>query len=301
MLEFLLSLPLDSLTVVTTPDRRQGRGLELQPNPVRKKCIKEEIFHIAPETLRDPQLEEKIASLKPDLFVVSSYGKLIPTSWLKIPGAASLNVHPSLLPKYRGAAPIPWQILNGEKETGVSIAEVTQDLDAGDIFCQIKIPLEEQETTESLTKKLSELSKTALKDALDKVKSGKIQGVPQNHAEFTYARKLAKEDGWLNFKEPTSTIARKIRAFHPWPGTFINYKGKTLRIVEAKVASSSKLVNARPGTLLEICLNDALQIQTGEGSLLVSKVQLSGRRLVSGREFANGERLRPSFIFENKS
>lgn len=298
-LEFLLSLSLDSLTVITTPDRPQGRGLELQPNPVRKKCMEEHLNHFAPETLREAQSEEKIGSLKPDLFVVSSYGKMIPTSWLKIPAAIALNVHPSLLPKYRGAAPIPWQILNGEKETGVSIAEVTKDLDAGDLFSQIRIPLEESETTESLTKKLSELSKTALKDALDKIKSGAIRGVPQNHKEFTYARKLTKEDGLLHWSEPASILARKIRAFHPWPGTFIHYNGKILRIFEAKAAPSAPTSKASPGTLREICPTGELQIQTGEGSLLVSKVQLAGRRLLSAKEFANGERLGPGFVFED--
>ena len=299
-LELLLSLSLESLTVITTPDRPQGRGLRLQPNPVKERCEEEKVFVLTPDSLRDVDLEKKVASIQPDLFVVSSYGKLIPASWLKIPKKLSLNLHPSLLPKYRGAAPIPWQILNGEKETGVSIAEVTKELDAGDIFHQIYIPLKEDETTESLTKKLSELSKRALRDTLTDIEKDALHRVPQDSSQTSYARKLTKEDGFLHFMESAMELSRKVRAFCPWPGTFVKYNEQMLRIVEV-IEDPLSCSEAKPGTLLEIHSNGSLRIQTGKGSLLISKVQVSGRRLISGRDFANGERLKVGFIFESLS
>lgn len=283
--------------IITAPDRPKGRGLRLLPNPVKERSTKKGIIVLTPDSLRDPELEKKIASFQPDLFVISSYGKLIPASWLKIPKKASLNLHPSLLPKYRGAAPIPWQILNGEKETGVSIAEVTKELDAGDLFHQIQIPLDDRETTESLTRKLSELSKKALAETLMEIEKGTLCRRPQDSTKASYARKLTKEDGHLRFSETALELARKVRAFHPWPGAFIPYKGNLLRIMEA----THDLIfcsEAKPGTLLELSPNGSLRIQTGKGSLLISKVQLSGRRPVLGRDFANGERLKAGFVFE---
>lgn len=252
----------------------------------------------APALLRDVELEEKITSLHPDLFVVISYGKMIPSSWLRIPRRAALNVHPSLLPKYRGAAPIAWQILEGEKETGVTIAEVTKELDAGDIFCQLRIPLGEKETTRSLTHSLSLLAAKALEQVFKAVEQKTLIRTPQGSNETNYARKLFKEDGWLDLNEPAELLGRKVRAFDPWPGTFIGYRKKPLRIVAAD-CDSVACAEAKPAALLEINAGGYLRIQTGKGSLKIFKVQLPGRQVVSGKEFANGQRLKPGFLFEN--
>lgn len=284
--------------MVTTPDRPKGRGLHPQPNPVRKRCEEAGVLTLTPSSLRSPELEKEIARLQPDIFVVASFGKLIPDSWLRIPRKAAFNIHPSLLPKYRGAAPITWQILAGEKETGVSIAEVTKDLDAGDVFHQIRVPLGTKETTASLTVKLAQLSAKVLGEVLSKLERGELQRHPQNHAESSYARKLTKEDGYLILTSPAFQLERQIRAFHPWPGAFINFQGRPLRIVEASLDSIA-CAEAEPGTLLEINSVGYLRIQTGKGSLKVSKVQLPGKRVVSGKDFANGERLKPLFVFES--
>lgn len=297
-LDFCRSPAHELLTVVTTPDRPKGRGLHLQPNPVKKHSEQLGIPVHAPSTLKDAETQKKIASLKPDFFVVASYGKLIPSSWLTIPQVAAWNVHPSLLPKYRGAAPLPWQIINDEKETGVTLALVTKELDAGDIVHQVRVPLESQDTTESLTRRLAELSPKALEEAFSKLQEGRLVLTPQKESDSNYARKLTKEDGCLNLEEEAPILERKIRAFHPWPGTFIGYGKEPLRIVEAAVDSIAG-VEAGAGTLLGANGKGCLRIQTGKGSLKVLKVQLPGRRIVSGAEFANGQRLQPGFRFES--
>ena len=297
VLEFLLNSPdLFLLAVVTTPDRPKGRGLRLQANPVKRRCDEKRVRGSAPESLRAPESDKEIRALKPDVFVVASYGKLIPGSWLEIPSKVSFNVHPSLLPKYRGAAPIPWQILNGEKEIGVSIAEVTKELDAGDIFEQIRIPLEEKDTTESLTQKLAEWGCKALAGAFSKLKEGRLERTPQDSSRSSYARKLTKEDGNLNLSDSAQGLEWKIRAFHPWPGAFLQYRGRPLRVLEAS-CDSSTTKEAGVGVLLGVTPAGDLRIQMGKGSLTVSTVQLPGKRVISGKEFVNGERLKPGFVF----
>lgn len=284
--------------VITAPDKPKGRGLHLEPNPVRAKCLKEGLLTFAPSSLRDLEWVKKITALEPDLFVVASYGKLVPPSWLSLPRKAALNIHPSLLPKYRGAAPITWQILDGQKETGVSIAEVTPELDAGDIFCQLRVPLDEKETSATLSHRLSELAAKALEKVLKDLEAGRLHRTQQKSEESSYARKLMKEDGDLKFTEPAEILARKIRAFDPWPGTFISFQDKSLRIIKGE-CDSIGCSEAKAGTLLEINPDGYLRIQAGKGSLVIFKVQLPGRQAISGRDFANGQRLKPGFVFES--
>ena len=301
-LEFCVASKHKLVAVITTPDQPKGRGLRTQPNPVKERCAKLSLLTFAPRSLRDTDVKEKISTLKPDVFIVASYGKLIPESWLGIPSQAALNIHPSLLPKYRGAAPIPWQILNGEKETGVSVAMVTKDLDAGDIVHQIRIPLEEDETTVSLTERLAQLAREALEAVILKLEKGRLDRIPQREAESSYARKLSKTDGYLDINESAIDLERKIRAFHPWPGAFVGFSAGgwpkvPLRILEVKVDSIA-CAEAKAGTLLEVNSKGFLRLQTGKGSLQIFKVQMPGRRAISGNEFANGQRLKTGTLFE---
>ena len=291
-LEFCLEPPRQLVAVVTTPDQPKGRGLHLQPNPVKAYAERLGILTLAPSSLKDSELQKKIESLKPDFFIVASYGKMIPSTYLKIPKVAPWNVHPSLLPNWRGAAPIPWQILEGEREAGVTIALVTPELDAGDVVHQIKFPFQGGETTESLTKDLAQLSKKALEESFKQWREGKLQSLPQDHSESNYARKLTKEDAYLDLKESAEQLERKIRAFHPWPGAFLGYQDNLLRLVEAGLDTrSAPSLKSEPGVLLEINPQGHLVVQTGQGCLKILKVQLPGRRVVSGYEFANGRRL----------
>lgn len=284
--------------MVTIPDRPRGRGLRIRPNPVKEKCEKLGILTLAPASLKEVEDREKVRSLQPDVFVVASYGKLIPGAWLSLPRKAALNIHPSLLPKYRGAAPISWQIIDGEQMTGVTLAIVTKDLDAGDIVAQIRIPLEPHETTASLTQHLARLAQKALGGVFENLEKGRLERTPQEKSKASYARKLTKVDGHLDLGESAIVLERKVRAFYPWPGAFIALKKIPLRILEVKVDSVS-CAEAKPGTLLEISARGFLRVQTGKGSLEIFKIQLPGRRPVSGNEFANGQRLKAGAIFEN--
>ena len=286
------------MAVVTTPDRPKGRGLHVEPNPVKDRADRTGVLAVAPAKLRDPELERRIDALRPDVLVVASYGKLIPGSWLKIPRKSGLNIHPSLLPKYRGAAPIPWQILEGERETGVTIAEVTEALDAGDILYQLRVKLEAGDTTGSLTSRLSLLSTEALAKVLSEIENGRVNRLPQKEEESSYARKLSKEDGQINLSEPAEVLERKVRAFDPWPGTFISFQGKPLRIVQAGFDPREES-RVKPGTLLEVGNEDLLRVKTGKGSLKIMRVQLPGRQIISGKDFANGQRLKTGFVFES--
>lgn len=295
--EALLNSTDEISAVVTTPDRPQGRGLRIQSNPVKELAEKKGVRIFAPETLKTGDAEGVIQKLSPDVFVVASYGKLIPERWLQIPSKASLNVHPSLLPKYRGAAPLTWQILNGDQEVGISIAEVTKDLDAGDIFEQIKIPRPQNATTESLQKELSALGAKALLTCLDKLRQNRLSRKPQDHSQSSYARKLTKEDGHLNLSEDAQHLEWKVKALYPWPGAFIGYKDQPLKIIEATSSSDAK--NAEIGEWIGADSSGALRIQTGCGILQLLKVQLPGRKVISAKEFANGERLKSGFVFSS--
>lgn len=298
MLELLQSKVGGLTAVVTTPDKPRGRGLRVQPNPVAALCQRSGLAVYAPPKLKDSDVESKVRNLGPEIFVVASYGKLIPDSWLRIPAKAALNLHPSLLPRYRGAAPIAWQILNGEAEAGVSVAELTKDLDAGDIFHQVRVPLTGRETSASLTERLAHLAAEALEEVLRMLLAGNLRRAVQDPAGASYARKLVKEDGYLNLLESSQALERQIRAFHPWPGAFVGFKGKPLKIVEA-VCESGGVSQGGQGALLEIDAAGALKIQTGQGFLRITKVQLPGRRVILAREFANGARLKPGIEFTN--
>ncbi len=281
--------------VIPTPDQKKGRGLKLAANPIRQFCEENHLLVEAPDKLKDPALIERVKKLKPELFVVSSYGKIIPETWLSIPSRASLNVHPSLLPKYRGAAPINWPILNGDKETGISIAEVTRDLDAGDIFHQICVPLDDSIDAAELRQRLAEISSRALHQALEAAEKNKLQRIPQDSKLATYARKLKKQDGAIDWSRAARDIANQVRGLQPWPTAYTHAEKSMLQILKVSVEDTSS-VSGRPGELLGVD-RDVLRLQTGKGILRVERVLPAGKKGMSGAEFARGKRLSPGFLF----
>lgn len=284
------------LSIITTPDQKKGRGLKLIPNAVRRFCLEDHLPVEAPERLKDEILLAKIKNLKPELFVVSSYGKLIPDAWLEIPSRARLNVHPSLLPNWRGAAPIHWPILNGERETGVSIAEITPELDAGDIFHQLRVPLDDKMDADELRNQLAELSSRALRQVLEAVEKGKLTRTPQDPKLATYARKLKKEDGIIDWSRPAYAIVNQVRGLKPWPTAYTHFDDSMLQILKAS-AEERMTANGKPGELLEVT-KSAVRIQTGKGVLKAEIVLPAGKKNMSGADFARGKRLSPGFIFK---
>ena len=285
------------LLVITTPDKPKGRGLKLTPTPVRQYCREKGIPVEAPQTLKDPLGLAKVEQLQPDLFVVSSYGKMIPASWLKVPAKLALNVHPSLLPRYRGAAPINWPILNGDQETGITIAEVTSQLDSGDIFYQERIPLDLSIDAETLSHQLAQRSYPALQAVFKKIAEGSLSRTPQEDAAASYARKLTKEDAKLSLEKPAAILDRFIRGLKPWPGSFIFFNQTPLHILKAQPLAAP--LTQKPGTLLEIGNDGSISLATGEGILKVFRVQPAGKKEMAAADFVRGRHLTPGFVFES--
>lgn len=281
--------------IVTTPPQKKGRGLVETPTPVQTWAEQNNIPFIAPENLKSPELLEKLKSLSPELLIVASYGKIIPASWLAAASKYALNVHPSLLPKYRGAAPINWPILLGDKETGVCIAELIPQLDAGDIFYQTRVPLPANVDSKQMADTLGEISAKALKTVLEKVPSG-LERAAQDHAKRNYARKLSKEDGRIDWNWSAEQIVNQIRGLLPWPVASISFQSEPLQILKASLVSEEG--QGQPGKILKV-EPQKIQVQTGKGVLALETVKPAGKKEMPAGDFARGRRLEPGFVFES--
>lgn len=284
--------------VITTPPQKKGRGLKEIPSPVHQTALNLALPCLAPESLKAVELLEEIKALAPDLFVVSSYGKMIPTSWLKVPSLYPLNVHPSLLPKYRGAAPINWPILNGDAETGMTITEVTPKLDAGDIFYQKKIPLTGVENSESLEKVLGELSGPALLTVFQQIETGTLQRTVQYEADTCYARKLLKEDGAMDWNRSAKDLSNQVRGLLPWPSAYFSFQQETVQVLKASAAGYEG-ASFDPGQVVSVDHKESrFAIQTGCNVLWLERLKPSGKKEMSGAEFARGRRLEPGIFLK---
>ena len=281
--------------VVTTPAKKKGRGLRLEPSKVFTYCKTKELPVADFASLKDPSVAETLLGLRPDVFVVASYGKLIPASLLSIP-KYRLNVHPSLLPKYRGAAPLNWPILNGDAETGVSILDIAEKLDAGDVYHQEKITIGPRMNAEQLTAQLAALSYGVLKKVLVEVKEGRLHGTPQNHDQMTYARQLEKKDGELSFSMTVEEIDRKVRGLMPWPGCYFFYNGERVGLIDAMPVMPE--TDKAPGTILEISKDGSVNVATGKGVLKLLSVKPEGKKAMSAADFAHGRHLEPGTILQ---
>ncbi|MBU3759161.1 MAG: methionyl-tRNA formyltransferase [Candidatus Omnitrophica bacterium] len=283
---------------VTTPPQKQGRGLTLVPTPVQQFAASRRIPFAAPEDLKNDALPDQLRSLDPGLFVVASYGKFIPGRYLSIPSFAALNVHPSLLPLYRGSSPIQAPLLNGDRETGLSIIELARRLDAGDIFLQVRIPLDGTETQPILRQKLADLSHRELLGLLNSLPDRPLQRTPQDEARSTYAPKLSKEDGHLSlFLHSAEEIERRVRALQPWPGTFIHLFGERVAVLEARSEHlEGESAAVLPGAISRIESNGAFSVGTREGILKVFQLQPAGKKAMRADAYLNGRRLKAGAI-----
>lgn len=289
VLEFLYQNE-ELIGVVTQPDKPKGRGLSLSPSPVKVWALGRRLKVFEPQKLKDSLFLSTLKELSPDLIVVFAYGKILPKEVLDIPKEGCWNIHLSLLPKYRGASPVQWALLEGEKETGVTIMLMDEGMDTGPILLQKCLPIEEEDNAQTLLQKLSELSVSALKEALDLWKEGKLKPEPQSNEGVSYAPLIKKENGFFTFEEPAELIVRKLKAFYPWPGVFTKYKGKLLKLYSAKVLPFEG--EAKPGEVLKID-KEGILVATSKGALFLKEVQLEGKKRVSAYEFALGQRLKP--------
>lgn len=281
--------------VVTQPDRPKGRGKAVQFSPVKSYAVSQNIPVLQPKRIREKEAVEELKKYGADVFVVAAFGQILSEEILQIPRFGCLNIHASLLPKYRGAAPIPWAILNGEKETGVTIMKMDAGLDTGDILFTGKIPVEETDTADSLHDKLAQLGGTLIVDSLKKIEKGEFKAVRQNEEEATYVGKLDKSFGLISWDENAESIGRKVRALYSWPSAFTFLNGKRLKIWEAKDVKNENACGGKAGMITKVC-KDSFYVCTGEGELQVTGVQLEGKRKMTVKEFLLGYPLQTGLI-----
>jgi methionyl-tRNA formyltransferase len=293
-LQDLLRGPDKVVGVVTQPDREKGRGRKVVISPVKEVALRHGLTPLQPEKAKAEAFHEAMKSLQPDLIVVVAYGQILPRSVLDIPKFGAVNVHASLLPKYRGAAPIAWAILNGEKITGVTTMVMDEGMDTGDILLQAETPIGSGETCETLHDRLASLGAQLLSETLEKKKSGSVRPIPQDHSKATYAPPLKKEDGHIDWKREAEEIDRQVRAFNPWPGAFTKLGGLLLKVYKGEVRE--KTPSEKAGTVVWVG-SDFIEVETGKGSYLLKEIQLEGRRRMAIREFLSGHSIPVGTVF----
>ena len=271
--------------IVTQPDKPVGREQRIEAPPIKAAIGANNLPVLQPKRIKNAV--EEIRALNPDLIVVMAYGQILPRDVLEIPRIACLNLHASLLPRHRGAAPIQAAIAAGDRETGISVMYMDEGLDTGDVLLQKPIEIGSNETGGSLHDRLAQIAPAALSDALPQLASGSAPRIPQDSSIATYAPKLEREDGRIDWNESAVAIERKIRAFNPWPGAFTlitdrSGKGRKLKVFSASVVP----LNERPGKLYLV--NDDVEITTGKDGLRLGEVQLEGKRRMSAKEFIRG-------------
>lgn len=278
------------VAVITAPDKPIGRKQGLIPSPVKKFALENKIPVLQPENIKEPLRIEKIKELKPDLIILTAYGQIIPKEVLDMPKYGALNIHPSLLPKYRGASPIQTTILNGDKETGVTILLMDEKMDHGDIIKNKKLKIKNKKLNYlELSKQLAGLGAELLIETIPQWVAGEIKPKPQDHSKATYTKILKKEDGKMDWQKSAEEIERMTRAFCPWPGTFasLKLKSKSQKLKVLKVETLPISTEKQPG---EVFLTDdkKLAVQTGNGILIIKEIQPEGRKPMTAKEFLNG-------------
>jgi len=289
-LEYLLKSEYQVIAVYTQPDKPTGRGRMLEQSPVKKVALKHGVEVFQPLKLRHPDEMDRLANLKPDLILVAAFGQILPRSVLDIPRFGCLNIHPSLLPRFRGATPIPSAILSGDKETGVTIMLMEAGMDTGPVITQIIVGIEPDDTAESLTGRLSKASVRLLGEALPLWFDGSLKSQPQDNSKATYTKPISKEDGLVNWQLSAEEISRRVRAFHPWPGCYTFWQDKSLKLLEAIPLFEER--TRTPGRVIALTAGQpaAVGVETGNGVLGLLRVQLEGKRALTAAEFLPGQR-----------
>ncbi len=294
-LKSLLQGPDELVAVVTQPDREKGRGRKVIPSPVKELALQHGMSPLQPGKMKEEGFQEKLRALQPELIVVVAYGQILPKSILKIPQYGAVNIHASLLPQYRGAAPIVWAILKGEKVTGVTTMFMDEGMDTGDILLQREIPIEDDDTAETLQQRLALVGSQLFMETLEKMKAGNIRSMPQDHSRATYAPPLKKEDGRIDWGKDAKEIGLQVRAFDPWPGAFTELDGRLLKVYRGEVRKGRPAGKA--GTVVWVG-SDFIEVETRNDSFLIKEVQLEGKRRMSVRDFLAGHSIPIGTVLE---
>jgi methionyl-tRNA formyltransferase len=281
--------------VVTQPDRPRGRGQKISDAPVKALAVAHDLPVIQPARLRDPEVAAAIDRWSPDLGVVAAYGQIIPEALLGIPRLGMINVHPSLLPRYRGAAPVHRAVINGDAETGVTIMRVVARLDAGPMLASVTRAIGPDETSDIVEQDLAETGAALLVTVADQLASGAAHEEPQDDTAATYASRLTKDEGLIDWSQPARAIHNRVRGLSPWPHAYTYLDGARLILLRTHVGAST--AGAAPGTIVEAG-RDGLRVATGDGVIEIEGLQPEGKRPMRAQEYLAGKPLRPGARFE---
>ena len=284
--------------VVTQPDKPKGRGKTMLPTPVKEEAMKHGFPVFQPAKVRDPKFQEVLDGLEPDIIVVAAFGQIIPKSILELPKYGCINIHASLLPKYRGAAPIQQAVIDGEKESGVTIMQMGTGLDTGDMISKIVVPLTKEETGGSLFDKLSIAGAKLCVETLAKLELGEIAAEKQGESPTAYASMLKKSMGNIDWTKDAVSIERLVRGLNPWPSAYTTLNGKTMKIWQCDVLPEEE--GASKGTCGEILgvTKKAMIVQTGEGRLALTEIQLAGKARMDAGAFLRGYKVEPGTMLK---
>lgn len=279
--------------VVTQPDRPKGRGKKLTPPPVKERALGAGLRVLQPERVKDSGFIEALKELSPDIIIVVAYGQILPEEIINLPAMGCINVHASLLPKYRGAAPINWCIINGESRTGVTTMYMDKGMDTGDILLQRETEIGENETASELHERLAALGADLLLETLEGLQRNEVERKAQDHSAATYAPQLDRETGRVDWNSDAKSIYNLIRGTNPWPGCYTVYKGERMKLWEAKVLEQKSRGTA--GKVLEAG-HGGMLVQAGSGTLLVTKIQMPSSRVMTVDEYLRGNSLETGYI-----
>lgn len=277
--------------VVTNPDRPRGRGRSVVPPPVKVAALDLEIPVYQPEKIKQsPHVVRRIADEKPDVIVVVAYGKILPPELLEIPEFGCINIHASILPKYRGAAPINWAIINGEKKTGISIMRMDEGMDTGPVLLVKEEPVYEDDTAKTLSERLSRVGAEAILEAMALLKESRLVAVAQDDGEATYAPMLKKETGRIEWAKGANKLRNFVRGLYPWPAAHTTLKGRNLKVIACEVEPLPFREGKIPGEITEV-RRDGIVVQCGEGKLLLTRLQPEGKKEIDAWSFVQGYRV----------
>lgn len=295
-LNMLIAEQYDVVGVVTQPDRPAGRKRILTPPPVKETAISYNLPVCQPFKLRHPEAIAEVEALRPDLIVTAAYGQILPPRILDLPKHGCINVHGSLLPKYRGGAPIQRALMNGEKMTGITIMYMAEGLDTGDMISKAEVPITDEDTAGTLFERLSAVGADLLKQTLPDLIAGKLQAVPQIEEEATYAPNLTREDERILWDRTALELFNQIRGLHPWSGAFTMWNGEVFKIWQARKPRPAKgSSSAAPGTVLR--LSDAgIEVAAGQGTLTITHVQPAGKKMMTAADFARGGQMKEGTV-----
>lgn len=274
--------------VVTQPDRPKGRGGRVQMSPVKEFALKRGLFVFQPEKIKAPEAVGRLREFGAEVFVVAAFGQILSEEILRMPRYGCINIHASLLPAYRGAAPIQQVILNGEERTGVTIMQMDAGIDTGDMLLKQVVPVAPDETDESLGVRLAEAGAVLITEALKRLEAGTLVFTKQDHAQSSYAKLLKKAMGQMDFSEPAYVLERKVRGLYSWPGAYTFYQGKMLKIYRASVREEEP--DGEAGSISAVT-KDAILVNTGNGKLALTEVQPEGKRRMTVRDFLAGNQI----------